>query len=57
MWGVTTHVYSPNINTDWTKDLEKNTDTCGLAPSLLRILVIILQTACDFVRLRITAGQ
>ena len=47
--GITTHIFPP-------KSLKK-TDTCGLAPSLIRILVILLQTSCACVRLRITSGQ
>ena len=50
MWGVTAHVSAPKSNTNWTTALKKNPDTCGLAPSLLKILVIFLQNACAFIR-------
>ena len=53
--GVTTHISTSKSNTDWTTDLKKNLDTRGLAPSLIRILFIILQTARAFIRFRITA--
>ena len=57
MQGLTTHVSAPKSNTGWKTDLKKNADTRGLAPSLLRIFFVFLQTACAFVRFRITAGQ
>ena len=57
MRGVTTHVYASKSNTDWTTSLKKKSDNRGLAPSLLRILDILRQTARAFVRFRITAGQ
>ena len=57
MQGVTTHVSAPKRNTNCKAALNKNTDTHGLTPSLLRILIIFLQTARDFFRLRITASQ
>ena len=40
MRGVTTQVSAPKSNTYWTTDLNKNTDTRGLTPSLLSILNI-----------------
>ena len=54
---LTTHVYAPKRNTDWKTALKKNLNSRGLKPSLLRILAIILQTACAFVRFWITTGQ
>ena len=43
IWGLNIHVSAPKSNTDWTTDLKKNPDTHGLAPSLLKVLVIVLQ--------------
>ena len=57
MWGVTTHVSAPNNKTDWTTTLKKNPDTCGLAPSLLRIFDIICQTVRSFARFCTTVFQ
>ena len=57
MQGVTTHVSAPNISTDLTTALNKKLDTCGLDPSLIRILVILLHTDLSFVILWTTAGQ
>ena len=57
MLGVTIHVSSLKSNTEWAMDLRKKPDTCGLAPSMLRILVIILQTARAFFKFWITAVQ
>ena len=55
--GVTTNVSARNININWAAALKKNPNTRGLSPSLLRILVILLQTSRTFVRFQITAGQ
>ena len=57
MRGATTHVSSLKNNTDCTTTLKKNLDTCGCAPSLLRIIIILLHTNRALVILRITAGQ
>ena len=57
MQGVTTQVSTPKSNTNCTTSLKKNTDIRGLAPFLLRILFVLLQTACAFVRFRVTAFQ
>ena len=57
MQGVTTQVSTPKSNTNCTTSLKKNTDIRGLAPFLLRILFILLQTACAFVRFWISTGQ
>ena len=57
MRGVTTHISTLKRKTYWTTDLKKNMDTRSLTPFLLMIFVILLQTARDFVRLRITSGQ
>ena len=57
MWGLATQVSAQNNNTDLTMALKKNLDTRGLAPSLIRILAILLQTTRAFTRYRITAGQ
>ena len=57
MQGVTNHVSAPKSNTDWKTDLKKNTDTRDLSPSLIRILVIIFQIACAFIRFRFTTCQ
>ena len=45
MQGVTTQVSALKSNTDCTTALNKNPDTRGLAPSLIGILNILLQTA------------
>ena len=42
MRGVTSHVSAPKSNTDCTINLKKNPYTCGNAPSLLWILIILL---------------
>ena len=57
MQGVTTHVSSLKINTNWTTYLKKNPDTRSLAPSLLSILDIFCQTNRAFVKFHITARQ
>ena len=57
MQGVTTHVSSPKSNTDWTKYLNKNPDTCGLTPPLLSILDIIHQIICAIFMFQNTACQ
>ena len=57
MQGITTHVSALKRNTNWTTDLNKNTDTHSLVPSLLRILVVIRKIAHTFVRFWNTAGQ
>ena len=57
MMGVTTHISAPKSNTDCATALNKKPCNHGLAPSLHRILVILLQTADAFVRFRITSGQ
>ena len=44
-------------NTNLITHLKKNPDTFGLAPSLLRILTILLHTARAFSRFCITSGQ
>ena len=38
-------------------DLEKNPDTCGSAPSLLRIVFILSHTALDLDKFLTTADQ
>ena len=57
MRGVTTHVSTPKISTDWNTALNKNTDTRGAAPSLMRILVNLHHTARAFSRFLTTSGQ
>ena len=57
MRGVTTHIYAPKSNTNCTTALKKNPDTRVLSPSLIRMLVILLNTDCVFFRLRITTSQ
>ena len=44
MQGMTIQIYAPNISTACTMDLNKNPDTRGSAPSLLRIIVILFHT-------------
>ena len=57
MQGITTHVSAPKSNTNCILAWKKNPYTCGPSPSLIRILVILLQTAHALFRFRITAGQ
>ena len=44
MQGVTTQVSNPKSSTAYTTALKNNPDTCGAAPYLLRMRVILLQT-------------
>ena len=44
MQGETTQVSASESRTACTTDLEKNPDTRGSAPSLMRILVILFHT-------------
>ena len=45
MRGVTTQVSYPNSSTAWTMALKRKSDTCGDAPSLLKMRVILLQNS------------
>ena len=55
MWGLTTHISAPKSITDYMMALKKSPDTRGLAPSLIRIPIILLHTSHAFVIFRITA--
>ena len=57
MQGVTTHISAPESSTDWNTSLKKNMDTHGAAPSLMRIRVSLLHTACTLAKFMTTAGQ
>ena len=57
MRGVATQVSDTNSNTACTTALKKNPDTCGSAPSLLRILVILFHTSLACEKFLTTAGQ
>ena len=57
MWGVTTQVSEPNISTACITALKKKTDTQGVAPSLMRIRDILLQTFLAWAKFLTTAGQ
>ena len=46
--GVTTHLSAPKNNTDWTTYLNKNPDTRGLFPSVLKIPYMLRQTVRAF---------
>ena len=57
MRGVTTQVSATKNSTTYTTALKKNLETRGAAPSLLRIRVILLQTALARDKLFTTSGQ
>ena len=57
MQGVTTQVSAPKSITYWTKDLKKNSDTCGATPSLLRIRIILCHTTRAIARFLTTTVQ
>ena len=57
MWGLTNQVSKMKSNTALTMDLKKNPDTRGLAPSLLRILVILFHTTLSHDKFPSTAGH
>ena len=57
MQGVTTQVSDPKSSTACTTSLKKKPDIRGAAPSLLRMRVILLQTALDRDKFFTTAGQ
>ena len=54
---VTTQVSNPKSSTTCATALKKNPDTRGATPSLMRIHVILLQTALVRDKLFTTAGQ
>ena len=55
--GVTTKVSDPKSNTACTTALNNKTDTCGSAPSLLRILVILFHTTLSQDKFLTTVSQ
>ena len=57
MRGVTTQVSAPKSSTGWTTALNKNQDTPGAAPSLLRIRISLCHTACALGRFLTTTDQ
>ena len=57
MWGVPTQVSEPKSSTEWITSLKKHLDTCGVAPSLMIILVKHSHTTHTFVRFLTTTGQ
>ena len=57
MRGVTTQVSATKNSTTYTTALKKNMENRGAAPSLLRIRVILLQTALARDKLFTTSGQ
>ena len=57
MRGVTTQVSAPKISTAWTTALKNNPDTQGVAPYLLRMREILLQTFFSRAKFLTTAGQ
>ena len=57
MRGVTTQVSALKSSKAWTTALKKKPDTCGAAPSLLRMRGILLQNFLERAKLFITAGQ
>ena len=57
MRGVTTQVSEPKSNTACTMNLNKNPETHGSAPSLMRILVILFHNALAHDTLLTTSVQ
>ena len=57
MRGLTTQVFSPKSNTDWTTALKKPWTPNALPPSLLRFFEILCHTYRAFFRFWITAVQ
>ena len=57
MRGVTTQVSAPKSSTAWTTALKMNLDTCGAAPSLLRMRNILIQTFLARAKFFNTDGQ
>ena len=57
MRGVTTQVSDPKSSTACTISLKKKPDTRGAAPYVLRMRVILLQTALSRYKFFATAGQ
>ena len=57
MQGVTTQVSAPKISTDWTTDLNKNTDTRGASYSLMIILGNSHHASLAFPRFCTTSAQ
>ena len=54
---VTTQASKPKRNTSCTTALKKNSKTCGSAPFLMIILVILFHTALAWDKFLTTAGQ
>ena len=57
MRGMTTKVSSPKSSTVWITALKNNPDTIGVAPSLLRMRNILIQTFFNRAKFLTTAGQ